>query len=48
MLFGEQKNFTWANCQKMMNNPNQFIDRLKNYDKNNMPLKVWKQIRPFA
>lgn len=40
LLKNEKKNFAWQNAQKMMNNPNQFIDMVKGFDGNT--IDDWK------
>ena len=32
MLRGEKKNYSWQNAQKMMNNPQKFIDEIRAFD----------------
>jgi hypothetical protein len=32
LLENELKNHEWGNVKKMMNNPNAFIDKIKNFD----------------
>ena len=49
ILLGERnKNkLTWAAGQKMMNQPAKFIERLQNYDKNNIPDAALNDIQPI-
>ena len=44
ILLGEKTD--WASCKSVMVDMN-FIDRLKNYDKNNIPDSVLKKIKPY-
>lgn len=36
LLKGEKKNFAWANAQKMMNNPQKFIEDIQAFDGSNI------------
>ena len=48
MLGERNKNkLTWAAGQKMMNQPAKFIDRLQNYDKNNIPDSALTDLEPI-
>jgi dynein heavy chain len=48
-LLGERnKNkLTWAAGQKMMNQPAKFIERLQNFDKNDIPPQVINDLEPI-
>lgn len=48
MLGEKNKNkLTWAAGQKMMNQPQKFIERLQNYDKNNIPDQALNDLKPI-
>lgn len=36
LLRGEKKNFGWPNAQKMMNNPQKFIEEIQAFDATNI------------
>ena len=36
LLRGEKKNFAWQNAQKIMNNPQKFIEEIQAFDGNNI------------
>lgn len=43
------KDKDWTTAKKnLLCNPSNFMANLKNYDKDNLPLKLWKKIRPYA
>lgn len=47
LLKGEKKNYAWGNAQKMMNNPNQFVDMVKGFDGNNIDDWKLKAVEPL-
>jgi dynein heavy chain len=47
ILKGEKKNHTWANGQKMMNNPKQFLEYVQKYDGSNILDWILKDLEPI-
>jgi dynein heavy chain len=47
LLKNEKKNHAWPNAQKMMNNPNQFIEMVKSFDGNNIDEWKLKAVEPL-
>ena len=49
ILLGEKSaaKLTWPNGQKMMNNPKAFLEKLQNYDKDNIPDKALEMVEPI-
>ena len=49
ILLGEKAaaKLTWPNGQKMMNNPKQFLEKLQNYDKDNIPDWALEKVQPI-
>jgi len=46
LLNGKKEN--WDEGKKMMSNPNEFIDMLKNYDKDNIKDSLLKKLRKYT
>ena len=47
MLEGNFKKHDWDQSKKMMNNPNQFIDKVKNFNANNIDEKKLEAVKPI-
>ncbi len=47
LLRGERKNFAWGNAQKMMNNPQKFIEEVQAFDGSNIDQWILDQLAPL-
>lgn len=47
LLRGEKKNFAWANGQKMMNNPQKFIEDIQSFDATSIDQWILDQLAPL-
>ena len=47
LLKGEKKNFAWANAQKMMNNPQKFIEDIQAFDATTIDQWILDQLAPI-
>ena len=47
MLRGEKKNYSWQNAQKMMNNPQKFIDEIRAFDGRDIDEGILAKIAPI-
>ena len=47
MLRGEKKNYSWQNAQKMMNNPQKFIDEIRAFDGRDIDKGILVRIAPI-
>uniref|UniRef100_A0A7S3JKK7 Uncharacterized protein n=1 Tax=Euplotes harpa TaxID=151035 RepID=A0A7S3JKK7_9SPIT len=47
MLRGEKRNYSWQNAQKMMNNPQKFIEEIKEFDGRDIDEGILAKIAPI-
>mmetsp|Transcript_9661 Transcript_9661/g.9356 ORF Transcript_9661/g.9356 Transcript_9661/m.9356 type:complete len:345 (+) Transcript_9661:397-1431(+) len=47
LLMGEKKNFAWGQAQKMMNNPQKFIEDVQSFDGSNIDQWILDQLAPI-
>ena len=45
-LFGEVTD--WANCKKLMSDKNAFINRIRDYDQDNVSAALMKKVRKYT